>query len=283
MNNPLPNKEVPQNSTQEEIKKKRKTHEKIYVRDEVTGIVYELHPEKALDTSFAIISILYLLFMLAFFFWQLFDVWIRQYSLVRWVGYKDIGLDSPSFRLVVFTFIGGGLGGVINGIRSVIGWHSERSAFGHRFVWKHITDPWIGTTLALFAFALVRSGMAVLGEDFQANTNNIRQTLSMFGLGVLSGYGSREVFKWLDVQVSSIFKAVKVQKVSEVKVPNLLHKTKEEAEEILKTANLELGESSEDTTEDQTLVGKVIKQEPVPETSIPEGGSVNITIAKKAD
>ena len=284
MNNLLANKELPKDSAQEETKKRRKTREKIYVRDESTGIVYELQSEKALDTSFAIISILYLLFMLVFFFWQLFDVWIKQYSLANWVGYKDIGhLDSPSFRLVVFTFIGGGLGGVINGIRSIIGWHSERSAFGRRFVWKYITDPWIGTTLALFAFALVRSGMAVLGEDFQANTNNIRQTLSMFGLGVLSGYGSREVFKWLDVQVSNIFKAVKVQKVSEVKAPDLLHKTKEEAEEILKTANLKLGEVSEETTEDQTLVGKVIKQEPARDTSIAEGGLINITIAIKKE
>jgi len=283
MNNPRPNKELAHNTTPEEIKKKRKTHEKVYVRDEVTGIVYELHHEKALDTSFAVISILYLLFMLGFFFWQLFDVWIKQYSLVRWVGYKDSGLDSPSFRLAVFTFIGGGLGGVVNGIRSVIGWHSERSAFGHRFVWKHITDPWIGTTLALFAFVLVRSGMAVLGEDFQANTNNIRQTLSMFGLGVLSGYGSREVFKWLDVQVSNIFKAVKVQKVSEGKVPDLLRKTKEEAEEILNAAKLKLGNVDEELTGNQDMVGKVIKQEPTPETPIAEGGLVNITIARNTE
>ncbi len=280
----LSNKEISKNRPMEETKK-RKTREKIYFRDESTGIVYELHPEKGLDTLLAVISILYLLLMLVFFFWQLIDIWIKQYSLAYWVGYKKEAIESfasPTFRLIAFTFIGGGLGGVINGIRSIIGWHSERDAFGGRFVWKYITDPWIGTTLALFAFALIRSGLAVVGGDFQADTASIRQTLSMFAIGILSGYGSREVFKWLDVQVSNIFKGVKVQKVSGVKVPDLSHKTKEEAEEILKAANLKLGEVSEDATEDQALVGKVIKQEPAYDTSIAEGGLVNITIAKKA-
>lgn len=275
MNVPLSNKEISKNSTQKEPKKK--THEKIYVRDESTGIVYELHPEKGLDTSFAIISILYLLFMLAFFFWQLFDVWIGQYSLARLVGYEDIGrLTSPSFRLVAFTFIGGGLGGIINGIRSIIGWHSERSAFGRRFVWKYIVAPWIGTTLALFAFALVRSGMAILGGDFQADAANIKQTLSMFAIGVLSGYGSREVFIWLDAQVKRIFKVA-----AEVKVPDLSHKTKDEAEEILKAANLKLGKVSEEPTEDESKVGKVISQTPLRDMSIGGGGTVDIAIAVK--
>ena len=275
MNIPLPNKEVPKNSTQEETKKK--TGEKIYVRDESTGIVYEVHPEKGVDTSFAVLSILYLLLMLAFFFWQLFDVWIGQYSLAKLVGYKDIGrLTSPSFRLVAFTFIGGGLGGVINGIRSIIGWHSERSAFGRRFLWKYIVAPWIGTTLALFAFALIRSGIAIVGGDLQTDAANIRQILSMFAIGVLSGYGSREVFIWLDAQVKRIFKVT-----PETKVPDLMHKTKEEVEEILKAASLKLGKISEEPTEDESIVGKVISQTPMQDTSIAGGGTVDITIAIK--
>lgn len=276
MNNPLPNKEVPQNSTQEEIKKKRKTREKIYVLDSPAGIVYELHHEKTLDTSFAIISVLYLLFMLAFFFWQLFDVWIGQYSLVNWLGYSIGPLGSPSFRLVAFTCIGGGLGGIINGIRSILSWHSERSAFGRRFVWKYIVAPWTGTALALFVFALIRSGITIIGGDFKTDTADIRQTLSMFAIGALSGYGSRDVFIWLDAQVKRIFKVT-----SELKTPDLLNKTKSEAEKKLESTNLKLGEISEEPTEDQTLVDKVIKQDPAPNTSIAEGGLVNITIAVK--
>jgi hypothetical protein len=241
-----------------------------------------LNTEDPWDTTFAVISMVYLLLMLAFFFWQLFDVWIGKYSLAHWVKYdeENIGrLASPTFRLIAFTFIGGGLGGVINGIRSLVGWHSEKVAFGRRFVWKYITFPWIGTTLALFAFALVRSGLAVIGGDFQAETTNvanIRQTLSMFAIGVLSGYGSREFFIWLDAQVKKVFKVT-----SESRVPDLMNKTKEEAEKKLKESNLKLGEVSEETTEDQTLVGKVIKQEPERDTSITEGCSVNITIAVK--
>jgi len=254
-----------------------KKDEKQYHCDEATGIVYELHPEEWTDTILAVVSILYLLSMLAFFFWQLLDLWSGKCWLVQWIGYKDIErLMNPLFRLAAYAFIGGGLGGIINGIRSLIGWHSERSAFGRRFIWKYITAPWIGTTLALFAFALIRSGLAILGGDFQAETPNIRQTLSMFAIGVLAGYGSREVFIWLDAQVKRVFKVT-----PEVRVPDLQHKTKEEAEGILKAANLRLGKVSEEDAKDEGMVGKVISQTPLRDTSIAEGGPVDITIAIK--
>jgi hypothetical protein len=251
-----------------------KKDEKQYYCDEATGTVYELHPEEWTDTILAVVSILYLLFMLAFFFWQLFDLWSGKYWLVQWMGYKNIErLTNPLFRLAVYAFIGGGLGGITNGIRSFIGWHSERSAFRRRFAWKYITAPWIGTTLALFAFALIRSGLAILGGDFQAETPNIRQTLSMFAMGVLAGYGSKEVFIWLDAQVKRIFKVT-----PEVRVPDLQHKTKEEAEGILKAANLKLGKVSNESTEDAALIGKVISQTPLQDTPIASGETVDITL-----
>jgi hypothetical protein len=251
--------------------------EKKYHCDKATGMVYELRPEEWADSILAVISILYLLMMLAFFFWQLFDLWTGKHWFVQWIGYKDTErLINPSFRLVAYTFIGGGLGGVINGLRSFIGWHSERSAFNRRFVWKYIVDPWIGTTLALFAFALVRSGLAVLGGDFQPDVANARQTLSMFALGVLSGYGSREVFVWLDAQVTKLFKVS-----PQTKVPDLLHKTKEEAEKILEAANLKLGKVAEEPSEDEGMVGKVVGQDPLRDASIACGGTVDITVAVK--
>ena len=248
--------------------------EKKYHRDEATGVVYELHPEEWADTVFGVISIFYLLLMLAFFFWQLIDLWSGKYWLVQQIGYKEMArLMSSPFRLAAYAFIGGGLGGIINGIRSFIGWHSERSAFGRRFIWKYIIAPWVGATLALFAFALVRSGLAILGGDLQAETPNIRQTLSMFAIGVLAGYGSREVFIWLDAQVKRIFKVT-----PEAKVPDLLHKTQEEAEEILNAANLKAGKVSKESTEDGTLIGKVISQTPLQDTSIASGGTVDFTL-----
>ena len=98
----------------------------------------------------------------------------------------------------------------------------------------------------------------------------------MFAIGVLSGYGSREVFIWLDAQVKRIFKVT-----PETKVPDLMHKTKEEVEEILKAASLKLGKISEEPTEDESIVGKVISQTPMQDTSIAGGGTVDITLAIK--
>ena len=250
---------------------------KTYIRNEQTGNVYEFMPEKKLDTAAAIISVLYLLFMLAFFFWQLFDIWVKKYTLLRLSGYESIEpLSSPCFQLAVYTFIGGGLGGIVNGIRSSLYWHCERIAFGRQFVWKYITAPWVGATLALFVYALIRGGIGVFGAVITTNGISIREILSFFAVGALAGYGSRDVFIWLDAQVSRLFKVA-----SAAKVPILIGKTKEEAQNILKTANLELGEVSEEPHEEEAKVGTVIKQKPLPGLRIAAGESVDITIAVK--
>jgi serine/threonine-protein kinase len=98
----------------------------------------------------------------------------------------------------------------------------------------------------------------------------------MFALGILSGYGSREVFVWLDAQVTRIFKVS-----PQTKVPDLLHKTKEEAEKILKASNLRLGQIAEEPSEDQEMIGKVVGQDPLRDASIACGGTVGITVAVK--
>jgi len=99
----------------------------------------------------------------------------------------------------------------------------------------------------------------------------------MFAIGVLSGYGSREVFIWLDAQVKRIFKVA----AELIKVPDLMHKTQEEAKEILEKATLKLGKVLKEPTTDEKIEGKVISQTPLPDTSIAGGGTVDITIAVK--
>ena len=206
--------------------------------DEQTGKAYELKKENWVDHTFAVISGLYLLLMMAFFLWQMFDIWIGQYSLANLVGYPNVHrLTSPSFKLVIFAFIGGALGGIVNGIRSFLSWHAERYAFGSRFVWNYLTAPWMGAALALFTFALLRSGVAVLDGSVTATSASLVQTLTTFSIGVLSGYGSRKVFIWLDAQVVRIFQ-VPPQKVF---VPKVIDLTSDEAEKAIKSAHLNLG------------------------------------------
>jgi beta-lactam-binding protein with PASTA domain len=84
---------------------------------------------------------------------------------------------------------------------------------------------------------------------------------------------------WLDAQVTKIFKVS-----PQTKVPDLLHKTKEEAEKILEAANLKLGKVAEEPNEDEGMVGKVVGQDPLRDASIACGGTVDITVGiKKPD
>ena len=92
----------------EEIAVKPIEGKKETVVDPQTGVAIEVHPEMQGDTIMAFISAAYLLVMLGVFFWQLFDIWVGQFSLIHWIGYKnDPVLSSTSFRSVAFAFIGG--------------------------------------------------------------------------------------------------------------------------------------------------------------------------------
>ena len=147
------------------------------------------------------ICIFYLLLMLGFLAWQLFDTWIGRYSVLTRIGYDLQGRES--IRLIAFTLLAGALGGVINGLRSTIHYHEK---FERRHTWKYFCAPWMGATLALFVFALLRTGMDVLGGDSAGTVGN-GQVLSNFSVGALVGYGSKDVFVWLDARVTKLFNA----------------------------------------------------------------------------
>jgi hypothetical protein len=254
-----------------------------YHTDAQTGEVYQLKLESTNDFLFAIFSIVYLLGTLAFLTWQLFDVWIGQYTLARQMGYQSLDrLNSPLFRIVAFTFIGGGLGGTISGIRSFLRWHSEYSSFSYRYVWKYINTPWIGATLALIVYAVIGSGLAVLGGETLPQVNNLRQILAMFALGALTGYGSRNVSIWLDRRVDQLFYAPSAD-LTKVIVPDLTGKSMKEAEAALKEASLAMGKTSEGAGGEGVPAGVVIDQFPPPNTPLIKLSTVDLTVAKTAE
>jgi len=143
------------------------------------------------------LCIFYLLLILAFLGWLLFDTWIGRYSLL--VGYAH--QREQTLRLIAFTLIAGALGGVVNGLRSTL---QYRKVFDRRHTWKYLCAPWMGATLALFVYALLRSSTAALGGNAGVNVGNV-QVLSYFAVGALVGYGSKDVFFWLDARVAKLF------------------------------------------------------------------------------
>lgn len=251
-----------------------------YVLDEATGKMVRLRPETPGDQAAAIASGVYLLAMLAVFFWQLFDVWVGRYTLALWLGYGDRleAVADPLFRLIAYAIVGGGLGGTVNGIRSLLAWHVEWGAFEQRYLWKYLTMPWLGATLALFVFALVRSGVAVVGGDMVPADGDLRQSLSTLILGILSGYGAREVFIWLDAQVTRMFK---VAPPVEREVPKLIGLTRPEAEKILAASDLRLGAVEEAEVESDAEVDRIIRQAPVPPQVLTRGRAVDVTFGRR--
>src|SRR5436190_24402085 len=85
------------------------------------------------DEGSAMIAIVYLVLVLGFFSWLLFDTWINMHTLFRVLGYPLQPLTTPLFHLVAYTVIGGAIGGIVNGLRSALLYYSS---FQRRYFWK---------------------------------------------------------------------------------------------------------------------------------------------------
>jgi hypothetical protein len=221
------------------------------------------------DRTAAVICILYLMSLLAAFSWLLFDTWIGNYFLLRALRYDLVALDKTSFRVVAFTVIAGGLGGIINGLRSTLNYYN---GFNQRYAWKYLTAPWMGVTLALFVYALIRSSIVAFGGS--ANTTNVEtpQILTNFAAGALAGYGSKDVLVWLDAAVHRIFQI-------QEKVPDFTGKSQGAAISRLQAANLELGEISRVAPRNGKAAGTVVGQSPLPQAPIDCGEAVDLSVA----
>lgn len=214
---------------------------------------------------------LYLLVSLAFLTWLLFDTWINEHTFLAGLfNYDHERLNSAAFHLVAYTIIGGGIGAVVNGIRSCVNYCS---GFDRKKKWKYLTAPWMGATLALLVYTLIHSSIVVLGGTSTPNAGT-SQVLSNFAAGALAGYGSKDVFIWLDAQVHELFKVTQP-------VEDLTGKTEEAAASRLHSASLEVGAVTKVPQKDEEKVGTVIEQSPSPDTPIDRGDSVDITVATK--
>ncbi len=251
-----------------------------YAVDEQTGKAYELETEGLLDIASATVSILYLIAMLVFLCWQLIDMFIGNNILLSCIIRESVDFQESSLiKLLAFTVIGGALGGVMNGIRTFVLWHPEKRASSWRFMWKYLTLPLVGAILAAIVYAITSGGIAALsGGGFTANGYLSTQAFAAFAIGALSGYGSPQVFIWLDDKVNKLFKIDRTIPSGKVIVPELNDKTETKADELLKMLNLKLGKVKHEVTKDPDKVGRVIKQEPPAGSTISEGASVDVVI-----
>ena len=225
------------------------------------------------DRAYANGALLYLLFTLGFFSWLLFDTWVDAHTLFRLVGYPLTRLQTPLFHLVAYTVIGGAMGGIINGIRSVL---LYLSSFNRRYFWKYIVAPWMGAALAIIGFALLRSTVAIFGGDAVNTNTGTPQFLANFGIGALAGYGSKDVFVWLDKQVSKLFA---VQEAT----PDVTGKSEPVAVSQIQAQNLAVGAVATAPATTAQEDGKVLDQNPAPGTPIERGQPVDIVVGTKSN
>ena len=161
------------------------------------------------------------------------------------------------------------MGGAIDGIRSIL---QYTETFNRKHIWKYISLPWMGCTLGLFVYALLRSSMAVLGGNVSSDGVGNTQVLANFAVGALAGFGSKDVFIWLDDKVHKVFQVTDT-------VPDVKGKPKDAAASRIEAAKLEVGDVSQVQSSNGKPAGTVMAQSPPAGATIDRGESVDIAVA----
>jgi len=186
--------------------------------DPITQTTFPAVREGPAATAAAVVAFLYSIGVVLFLLWELVDVWSGRFLLFGWLGFDPAQLAaSATFRQLAYVALGGGLGSALSSIRSLIFWHCTHRAFEPRFLWRYATSPLSGAALSLLVQALVRAGTAVLGADVGGSGG--RQNVMMFAVGMLSGYGTEQVTRWLDDHVRRLFRPTGEPTVKRVERP----------------------------------------------------------------
>jgi beta-lactam-binding protein with PASTA domain len=178
-------------------------------------------------------------------------------------------LADATFRLIFFTFVGGALGAIVNSLRSLYNWHCDKRAFGKRHVWKYITSPLVGATLAVFVFAILSGGLAVLG----GSTPDTQKTITMFAVGVLAGYSAINVFTWMDSIANRLFDTKSIE------VPDVVGQKADDARKVLETAGLVI-EPEDRALDDPGKAGTILEQLPKAHDKVSAQAAVYVWVAR---
>jgi tetratricopeptide (TPR) repeat protein len=185
------------------------------LQDPQTGQSYKLHFEDRFAAIVANVSFAYLLAALVFIIWMAVDTLLRKNTMLvsvfgyHWDSTESNPLNSNGYRLLAMTAIAGAFGGTLDAIRSLVRWHSEADSYGPRFLPRDIGMPWIGGTIGLIVYVLVRSGAGLLNGDFTLDESNPAALTSSVAIGFLGGFSSIQVYKWIDATANNIFSTVR--------------------------------------------------------------------------
>lgn len=224
------------------------SHKATVVIDGQTGRSFAMTKEDWFDIVAAWFGIIYSIGVIVYLSWLLLDIWLDIYSAWFLQPYKSLLIEQNSavFKLIIYTAVGGGIGATVNNIRSFVQWHVERKAFGWRFVWKYISLPPLGMILAVMIYAIIRSGIVAFSGDFNESEANAATAFSAWATGALAGYGSHQVFIWLDDKVNSLFRVTK-----DTSVPVQSDRIQNSAVEAKQDTGLEADQIADEQTDDE--------------------------------
>lgn len=134
----------------------------------------------------------------------------------------------------------------------------------------------MGSALALIGFALLKSTVAIFGGDATSANAATPNFLANFGIGALAGYGSKDVFFWLDKQVSKLF-------LGKEKTPDTIGKKLPVAMKQVQDANRPVGAVVATPVDNPEQVGKVVEQVPEPGTLTEGGKAVSMVVGASSN
>ncbi len=247
-----------------------------FATDEQTGVVWELRREHRTDRCMARLSFVYLAAVLGLMFLFLLDVWSSRDWALGSLGFSSRQLNSPTFRLLAYVATGGAMGATLDGIRSNISWHSERAAYGGRFIWRDLSLPLCGAGVGLMTYVALRGGAGAVSGDFSIDGAGKAPAMVGFGVATLAGFSYHQVFRWLDAQASRIFSVSR-----DVIVPDLVGKTAVEARKALAQWKLTFGKATEDPTA-AAASGTVVGQTPRAGAPATQGDVVDVVLGSRS-
>jgi hypothetical protein len=149
-----------------------------------------------------------LLFLLSYLtadFSLLIDCWLNNGGRIRsFLLTGDVHEFPPLFNSAIYAVLGSILG---CGVLDVVSFHKYvaiKRDFQTPHVWGYFFAPWLAAILGLVVFALLQSGLLILGGGNSATPSEVTN-LGFLAIGFLSGYGWYDVVQRIKRLITRMF------------------------------------------------------------------------------
>ncbi len=122
--------------------------------------------------------------------------------------YERLGIGSPDTeKQIIYVFLAGIIGAALyafHGFCVAAGpqkFDNDQWHYDPNWTWWYIASPIIGGFVGLIAYAVVKTGVATLGETSTSSVSN----LGYFAVAGLAGLSSKHSLAWLGSKAKNIF------------------------------------------------------------------------------